>query len=97
MNVASLSGKELDSSMYKHACQRLGKSPSEQEFEQGYARGEFHFLEDAALLGELISLYEVNLHRIGGEWLALCTGVACYGATPAEAVCRWVVAAKPVK
>lgn len=89
----AVSRKSLDARMYKHACQRLGKTPSEQDFEQGYARGEFHFQSDAALLGELIALYEINLHRLGGEWLALGKGTSCYGETPSEAVCRWVVSA----
>ncbi len=91
-SIQELSGKALDARMYKHACQRLGKSPSEQDFEQAYARGEFHFQSDAALLGDLIALYQINLHRIGGEWLALGNGASFYGETPSEAVCRWVVA-----
>lgn len=98
MNVAaSLSGKELDSSMYQYACQRLGKTPSQDEFEQGYARGEFHFVADAALLGELIALYRINLHQLSGEWLAFRDNLGCYGETPSEAVCRWVVASRGAK
>lgn len=93
----SLSGKELDSLMYKHACQRLGKTPSQDEFEQGYARGEFHFLADAALLGDLIALHQINLHRVGGEWLAFRDNTGSYGDSPSEAVCRWLVSAKGIK
>lgn len=90
-SIQELSGQALDARMYKHACQRLGKPASDQDFEQAYARGEFHFQSDVALLGDLIALYEINLHRLGGEWLALGRGGSCYGETPSEAVCRWVV------
>lgn len=91
MNADSLTGKDLDAWMYKHACQRLGKTPSNQVFEDAYGRGEFHFQGDPALLGELVTLHKINLHHIAEEWLAFQNGTGCYGATPAEAVCRWVV------
>lgn len=91
MNASSLSGKELDAWMYKHACRSAGKTHSAQQFEEGYAKGAFHFQEDPALVGEMLGLYGVNLHKLGGEWLAFLNSVGCYGLTPSEALCRWVV------
>ena len=42
----------------------------------------FIFQSDTALLGDLIALYEINLHRrIGGEWLALQNNASAYGQT----------------
>ena len=91
LNLEALTGKALDQQVYNVACARLGKTPTAQDFEQGYAQGGFHFQSDAALLGDLIALYEINLHRIGGEWLALQNNASAYGQTPSEAVCRWLV------
>ncbi|CBL47037.1 Hypothetical protein HDN1F_34540 [gamma proteobacterium HdN1] len=89
--IASLTGKALDEQVYRVACKRLNKAASEQEFEDRYQQGGFHFQSDAALLGELLGLYEINLHRLGGEWLAFKDSVGCYGDTPSEAACRWLV------
>jgi hypothetical protein len=77
--------------MYKHAAQRTGHNVDEALFHSGYAKGEFHFTQDPRLLGELLTLHQVNLHRISSEWLAVKDGKGCFGVSPGDAVCRWVV------
>ena len=77
--------------MYRHAASRTGKQPDDAVFHAGHARGEFRFSTDPRLLGELLVLHTLNLHQLSGEWLAFRDGRSAYGATPGEAVCRWVL------
>jgi len=92
MNAAELNGAELDYWMYRHACKATGQSGSRKAFDDGYRTGDFHFSSDKALMADLIQLYGINLHSLSGEWLAFANGMGFYSATPAEAVCRVVVA-----
>ena len=92
MNVADLSGEHLEYWMYQHACKVLSKTGSKDEFEKGYANGQFHFATDKALLGDLMETYNINIQRLAGEWLASTAGNSFYGDTPLMAACRLVVA-----
>lgn len=77
--------------MYRHAAACTGKPADDAVFEAAHARGEFRFTTDPRLLGELVVLHRLNLHQLSGEWLAFRDGKSCYGATPGDAVCRWVL------
>lgn len=92
MNVADLSGEDLDYWMYQQACHHLSKAASRADFDAGYAEGKFHFVEDRALLADLIETYQMNIQRIAGDWLASTAGNSFYGDNPIEAACRLVVA-----
>ncbi len=92
MNVASLTGEQLDYWMYNHACKVMGQSASKSEFQEGYSQGRFHFSEDRALLADLMETYNINIQRLAGEWLASTSGNSYYGDTPLIAACRLVVA-----
>ena len=92
MNVADLTGEELDYWMYQHACKVLAKTGSKQEFEAGYGQGQFQFSSDKALLVDLMETYNINIQRLAGEWLASTAGNSFYGDTPLMAACRLVIA-----
>lgn len=92
MNVADLSGENLDYWMYQHACKVLEKGASKEDFDKGYAAGQFGFSTDKALLGDLMETYNINIQRLAGEWLASTAGNSFYGDTPLQAACRLVVA-----
>ncbi len=78
--------KQLDFLCYQKACSVLSQTNSTQEFETGYAQGQFHFSDQPELILQLIQEHKINLHFLSGEWLALCQGKAKYGQTPNEAV-----------
>ena len=92
MNVADLSGEELDYWMYQHACKVMEQSSSKDEFDKGYSNGQFHFSSDKALLADLMETYNINIQRLAGEWLASTDGNSFYGDTPLMAACRLIVA-----
>ena len=91
MKVANLSGEQLDYWMYQHACKVMEKTASKADFETGYKNGEFQFSTDKALLMDLLQVYNINLQRLAGEWLASTSGHSVYADCPLEAVCRLVV------
>lgn len=92
MNVADLSGEQLDYWMYQHACKVLEKAGSKEDFDKGYGNGQFQFSTDKALLVDLMETYNINIQRLAGEWLASTAGNSFYGDTPLMAACRLVVA-----
>lgn len=91
MKSATLSGKDLDYWMYRHACKVLDKSPTENEFNTGYSEGKFQFSSDAALLHDLMTQYEIRVQYLAEEWLASTTSASVYGSSPLEAACRLVI------
>lgn len=92
MNVAELSGEDLDYWMYQHACKVTERSGSREDFDKGYQQGQFKFSTDKALLIDLMETYNVNIQRLAGEWLASTAGNSFYGDTPLIAACRLVIA-----
>lgn len=85
----------LDYQFYHRACELAGEVPSESIFTAGQAEGKFRFTEDVTLLNSLLTLYNLNLHEIAGEWTVFArkTGqVTVFASTPLEAVLTWVVA-----
>ncbi len=86
-----ISGKELDYQMYCHGCSVSGRSESKDEFETGYANGQFHFHTDKALLLDLLETYKVNIQFLAQEWLASNTRASAWGETPLEAACRLIL------
>lgn len=95
MNIAELRGENLDFEMYRHACKVSGKTASKQEFESGYAQGQFHFHQDKAILLDLVETYRINIQYLANEWLASTTKGSCWGETPTIAVCRLVLILSP--
>ena len=91
MKSAALSGKDLDYWMYRHACKVLEKTPTDSEFNDGHGQGKFQFSQDASLLQDLMTQYEIRVQFLADEWLASTTSNSVYGATPLEAACRLTV------
>lgn len=92
MNVAELSGEQLDYWMYLQACNLMDKTGNKADFDAGYSEGKYHFLDDRALLMDLVETYQMNIQRIAGDWLASSAGSSFYGDSPLVAACRLVVA-----
>ena len=91
MKASTLTGKDLDYWMYRHACQVLDKTPADEEFESAHSQGQFHFSNDPTLLQDLLVQYDIRLQMLAGEWLASTSSSSCYGEHPLEAACRLVV------
>lgn len=91
MKTTELTGQALDYEMYQHACKVSGKTPSQAEFDEGYAKGQFHFHQDKALLLDMVETYKINTQYLAQEWLASTTRGSAWGDTPLIAVCRLVI------
>ncbi len=89
--LSQLKGKRLDYIVYCHACKTLKQSASDKQFEEGYKKGLFHFSQDKHLLADLLELYQINLQRLAGEWLASTTNSSVFAAEPLEAVLKLVI------
>ena len=89
--VDQLLGQNLDYWMYKHAADQLGLESSVADFEKGYAKGQFRFSTDKALLVDLIERYDIRLQMLGREWLASTETHSQYANDPITAACRLVV------
>ncbi|AUM10943.1 hypothetical protein [Ketobacter alkanivorans] len=95
MKTTELTGQALDFEMYRHACKVSGKQPSQEQFEQGYANGQFHFHQDKALMLDLVETYKINTQYLAQEWLASTDRSSAWGETPLIAVCRLVLVLNP--
>lgn len=91
MKTTELTGQALDYEMYQHACKVSDKTPSQAEFDEGYAKGQFHFHQDKALLLDMVETYKINTQYLAQEWLASTTRGSAWGNTPLIAVCRLVI------
>ena len=85
----------LDYQIYQHACKTLEQVASRQDFEQGYAQGQFHFSSQKALLADLLVQYEINLQRLAGEWLASTHNASAYDPAPLPAVLKLITKLHP--
>lgn len=81
---------ELDYQIYQHACQNLAQPANRETFDQGYAQGLFQFSAQKSLLADLLSLYEINLQRLAGEWLASTADASAYGREPLTAALKLI-------
>lgn len=91
MNIAEVSGQNLDFEMYQHACRVSGKKPTQAEFDQGYQAGKFRFQQDKELLPDLLETYKINVQFLADEWLASNERASAWGDTPIVAACRLVL------
>jgi len=84
----------LDYQFYHRACELAGEAASEETFTEGQRQGKFKFTQDATLLNSLLTLYNLNLHQIAGEWTVFANKpgqVTVFAATPLDAVLTWVI------
>lgn len=92
---APIGDAALDYQIYQHACKNLEQEASRQAFEQGYAQGQFHFSSQKFLLSDLLTVYEINLQRLAGEWLASTSNDSAYGQQPLQAVLKLITKLYP--
>jgi hypothetical protein len=90
VNHRQLADAELDYQIYQHACKTLEQSTSREVFEQGYENGLFHFSNQKTLLADLLSIYEIHLQKLAGEWLASTHQASAYGHTPLSAALKLI-------
>jgi hypothetical protein len=87
-----LSDGEINYLIYQYAAGVLSKHFSKEDFEQGVLAGNYNFLENKALLPDLMELYRFNLQFLCDEWLASNDKMSFFGKTPMHAAALFIIA-----
>lgn len=94
ISVDQLTVEQLDYYMYLLGCKTLDKTGDMASFKAGYAKGEYHFVQERSILTDLLETYSINVQKLAGEWLASNTENSSFSATPTEAACRLIIKLK---
>lgn len=78
--------KAIDYTLYQHGCTVLNEPTSEARFLEGYQAGKYQFSQSPHLLDALLSIYQINVQTLCGEWLASTENASQFGNTPIESV-----------
>ena len=92
MAAGILSDNEINYLIYQYAAGILSKQFSKEDFDRGGIAGSYNFLENKALLPDLMEVYRFNLQFLCGEWLASNEKISFFGKTPMHAAAFFVIA-----
>lgn len=92
---APIADQDLDYLIYLHACKITQQTPDHAHFIKTHQQGQLNFSTNKHLLADLLELYQINLQRLAGEWLASTDSASSYGPQPLTAALKLIAKLHP--